>query len=173
MHLKHSRPGVTVQLWNLMAGWVTLGKLHDCLGLYSSKSIPWVKDLRQVVYLKGDPSADREWGNESENGRKLISSLLWSRLLLWATGVLWDLGDRMERATEVLNLGEGSFHHWPRAWYEGYYLQDFQPAPLPERVFAVRCLHLVRNDECHGAVHGGTDRICWHELSDLQSLLWK
>ena len=79
---------------------------------------PWGRDLRKVVYLKGDPrSADGEWGNESKSGRKLTSSMLLGRSLLWALGVLWVLGDSIEVTSEIPNLGGGggSFLHWRSA----------------------------------------------------------
>lgn len=69
------RPEFTVQLYNLVADWVTLGKLHDCLGLYSPKGIPWNKVLRQKVYLKGDPRKHwwivRKWGREWKEANNL------------------------------------------------------------------------------------------------------
>lgn len=72
-------------------------------------------DLRQVVYLKGDPrSTGGEWGNESRNGRKLTSIMVLGRLLFVGhLGALWVLGDSIKLTSEMPNLG--GVLHWPSA----------------------------------------------------------
>lgn len=171
-------PGFTIQLCNLGAGWVTLGKLRDC-----PQSIPWDRDLSQVVYWKGDPQKhDGKWGNESKNGRQLTSSMSLGRSLLWATG--WTSGSGRQCRTRLRGTepGRRTLSPWPSAD-----LEALSPGhsdcctPLHSLgELAAGCPHLVRNAQCLGAVNGAWP--LWTSVPPLKTednsthfagILWK